>query len=166
MKKLIPIGYTLALISALTCAFLIKFSGFDFSIIFKTMLLSLSAFICLLCLWKSNFNLVCAVLGVVSFVGLAVMLIQQGKLYHYWNIVLTLHILLIGIVLYKDAKAFGNSLLAKLTQASVIATIGSIIVLLLGRIQQEWPIMVSLSLFAIMFVLILLNKLKPFTKEK
>jgi|GEM_PF-5820329 len=159
IAKIIPYVTGAALISAIISAFIIQQSDASFSVVFKVLLLSISAFIALLCYWKTNFRPTVGILAALAFLSLGLIVFKQEELASYWNVVLTLHLILIGTVLFIDSKNSKNKLLAKITQIFIGLSFGSFIILLFTHVESEWLFQLTFALLTIMALLLIANKM-------
>jgi hypothetical protein len=159
MKRLIPILSATCVLGALICSVFLMQTNWSFSLLFKSILLFLSAAIGLIAYWKSQFKPVLLIAGIICFGGLCYTISNSLNYQMMWNYILAGHVLLIGYTLFQEARTAPSNFLKNSAQVSVLVAMVSFATAVLFKIQQEWVYSTLMVLLFVMSILLLVNKL-------
>lgn len=166
MKKIIPILSAISLLSALICSILLVQSDWSFSVLFKSMLLFISAFIGLIAFWKSSFNKYILLIAGICFGSLALILLNTKLYTNLWNIILAGHVLLVGYSLYMETRSTHPSIFQNITKITVIISMPAFIIVILLKLQDQWIYTGLFTLLSVMSTSLITNKLISISKRK
>ena len=166
MSKLLPITTGVCFLGFIISLIMLFQTDYGLTTPFKLTFIFLSGTIAAFSFWKSENSLTIGLVAIVAFVGTLLIFFNTNLYLNYWNNVLALHVILIGIALYNMSRFPKNNWLHKITQIVTISTTLFFFVTLILKFESNPLFLILLVLLVLTSVLFVISQFVGLSKNE